>query len=184
VTTVYFIRHGQSEFNRIWSATGRDPLIRDAALSDLGHAQVEAAIPIANALRPDVVLSSPLSRALQTATGLFGRGDAVPIEVSALHAERITNTDDVGSPPHQLAERFPHLDFSALSDPWWPVGPVDDLGVPLESDDSFHARVAAFRSAIMARPESRIVVVGHGNFFGALLGRHLENCEVARWAPE
>jgi glucosyl-3-phosphoglycerate phosphatase len=181
VTTVYFIRHGQSEFNRIWAATGRDPLLRDAALSDLGHAQVEAGMPIANALRPDVVISSPLTRALQTTTGLFGRNDNVPIEVSALHAERITNTDDVGSTPKQLTERYPWLDFSQLSDPWWPVGPLDELGVPVESESSFEKRVADFKLMIAARPEARIAVVGHGNFFAALLGRHLDNCEVAKY---
>jgi glucosyl-3-phosphoglycerate phosphatase len=182
MTAVYFIRHGQSEFNRIWAATGRDPLLRDAALSDLGHAQVEAAVPIANALRPDVVISSPLTRALQTTTGLFGRGDNVAIEVSALQAERITNTDDVGSTPKQLAERYPWFDFSHLDDPWWPVGPPDELGVPLESNESFDKRVAGFRLMIAARSEARIVVVGHGNFFAALLGRHLDNCEVAQYS--
>ena len=175
---VYLIRHGESEFNRQWAATGRDPLIRDAPLSALGHAQIEATLPLAHALRPEVVLTSPLSRAVQTAVGLFST--LAPIVVDPTHAERITNTDDVGSSPHDLASRFPRLDFSALADPWWPVGPLDELGVPVESDDSFHRRVDAFVHALRKRPEERVVVVGHGEFFGALIGRHLDNCEVER----
>ena len=38
---------------------------------------------------------------------------------------------------------------------------------------------AAFRAMIAARPERVIAVVGHGGFFLHLLGRHLDNCEVA-----
>lgn len=177
-SVVYLIRHGESEFNRRWAATGRDPLIRDAPLSALGHAQIEATIPLAQALRPDVVLTSPLSRAVQTALGLFGV--TAPILVDPVHAERISNTDDVGSSPRELASRFPDLDFSSLDDPWWPVGPLDDLGVPVESDESFLARVDRFIRALQKRPEERVVVVGHGGFFGALCGRRLDNCEVAR----
>ncbi len=175
---IHFIRHGQSEFNRIWANTGRDPQIRDAPLSALGHAQVEAASPMALALRPDLIITSPLTRAIQTTIGLFGT-DVARIMVDPTHAERITNTDDVGSSPTDLQNRFSALDFRDLGDPWWPVGPVDELGVPLESDESFERRVAAFRSSMALRSQARIVVVGHGNFFGALLGRHLENCEIA-----
>jgi glucosyl-3-phosphoglycerate phosphatase len=175
---IHFVRHGQSEFNRIWALTGRDPQIRDAPLSALGHAQVEAASPMALALRPDLIITSPLTRAIQTTLGLFGT-DVAPIVVDAIHAERITNTDDVGSAPGDLANRFSALDFSELRDPWWPTGPLDELGVPLESDESFEGRVAEFCRSLTLRPQARIVVVGHGNFFGALLGRHLDNCEIA-----
>jgi glucosyl-3-phosphoglycerate phosphatase len=178
--SIHFIRHGQSEFNRVWDATGRDPQIRDAPLSPLGHAQVEAASPMALVLRPDLIITSPLTRAIQTTLGLFGT-DVAPIVVDATHAERITNTDDIGSSPVDLANRFSALKFGHLDDPWWPIGPVDELGVPIESDESFARRVAEFRVAAMARSEARIVVVGHGNFFAALVGRHLHNCEIARY---
>lgn len=178
--TVHFIRHGQSEFNRVWDVSGIDPLIRDAPLSPVGHEQVAVARAAALRLQPDVVITSPLTRAVQTTLGLFGGSD-VRIEVSALHTERVTNTDDIGSPPHVLAERFPALDFAHLPDVWWHDGPCDELGVPVEPRVRFRARVEAFIESLHLRDEAQLVVVGHGTFFGALLGIGLANCQIAHY---
>lgn len=181
--TVHFIRHGQSEFNRVWDATGVDPRIRDAPLSPLGHAQVDVTREAALALRPDIVITSPLTRAVQTTLGLFG-DTGVQIEVSALHTERVTNTDDIGSWPHLLGEWFPELSFSHLPMVWWHNGPLDDLGVPIEPGAPFRARVAAFVESLYLRDEERVVVVGHSTFFRELLGVHLANCEIAHYPLE
>jgi broad specificity phosphatase PhoE len=181
--TVHFIRHGQSEFNRVWDSTGIDPRIRDAPLSPLGHAQVDVARAAALELQPDVVITSPLARAVQTTLGLFG-GTGVPIEVSALHTERVTNTDDIGSWPHQLAEWFPSLEFAHLPMVWWHDGPVDEIGVPIEPGKVFRARVAAFVESLYLRTEERVVVVGHSTFFRELLGVWLANCEIAHYPLE
>ena len=175
--TVHLIRHGQSEFNRVWDVEGRDPLIRDAPLSDEGHAQVRAAREAALALQPDVVITSPLTRAIETTLGLYG-GSGVRIEVSALHAERVTNTDDIGSPPHVLAQRFPHLDFAHLEPVWWHDGPLDEVGVPVEPGRRFYPRVASWIDSLHARDEQNIAVVGHSTFFRAVLGRFPANCEI------
>ncbi len=40
---VYFIRHGQSEFNAAFTGGGIDPMIFDAPLTDMGLRQAEAA---------------------------------------------------------------------------------------------------------------------------------------------
>ncbi len=183
VPAITFIRHGESEFNRHWAATGTDPLIRDAPLSDFGHEQVRAARPAARALEPDLVISSPLTRALQTAVGLFGDDGTIPIVVDAGHRERVTGMDDIGSSPEDLAARFPRLSFAHLTPTWWHQGPVDELGVPVEPEDVFHRRVASFLRSLDALPPGRIVVVGHRNFFARILGRHLDNCEIAPYAP-
>lgn len=181
--TITFIRHGQSEFNRHWAATGTDPLIRDAPLSDLGHEQVRAARPAARALQPDLVICSPLTRALQTAVGLFGDDEAAPIVIDASPRERVTDTDDIGSHPAELATRFPRLSFAHLTPTWWHQGPVDQRGVPVEPADVFHQRVRSFLVSLDGLPHERIVVVGHGNFFAHILGRHLDNCEIAPYTP-
>jgi len=57
--TVHLIRHGQSEFNRVWDGEGRDPLVRDAPLSEVGHEQVRAAREAALTLESDVVPVEP-----------------------------------------------------------------------------------------------------------------------------
>ncbi len=135
---ISFIRHGQSEFNRHWAATGTDPLIRDAPLSELGHAQVAAARAAAQALEPDVVITSPLTRAVQTAVGLFGDDGAVPIVVDAMHRERVTNTDDIGSQCKRLYHAMPDpqiradlihcvMDVGSGHNRWYVMGIFDEL---------------------------------------------------------
>src|SRR5271166_1463063 len=61
------MRHGQSEFNAHFTATRKDPGIVDAPLTDLGHAQARAA---AEELKHEAlrrIVTSPYTRALQTA---------------------------------------------------------------------------------------------------------------------
>ena len=77
--TVILIRHGQSTFNAHFEATGTDPGHVDARLTDTGHRQAaEARAKIAAFPRPDLVISTPLTRALQTTLGIFG-GSGIPV---------------------------------------------------------------------------------------------------------
>jgi len=41
--SMILMRHGQSEFNLLFTATRRDPGIIDAPLTELGHAQAQEA---------------------------------------------------------------------------------------------------------------------------------------------
>jgi broad specificity phosphatase PhoE len=179
--TIHLIRHAQSTFNAAYAETGADPFHYDARLSPLGLAQVEEIRARARRLPCEVVIASPLTRALQTAFGLFG-GHA-RIEVQALHRERQEHSCDVGRPPRLLAEEFPELAFDHLDDPWWHHPDRDENGVVVEPLAAFHARVAAFPRWLAARPEAAIVVVGHGAFFERLIGRVPENCEIVPWKP-
>jgi broad specificity phosphatase PhoE len=177
--SVDLIRHGQSTFNAHYEATGQDPLHFDARLTELGQQQVAAARDRYRDRDYDVVLASPLTRAIQTAHGIFGdRG--IPIEICALHREWQISSCDIGRNVAELRADFPHLDFSTLSDPWWRLDvPACALGFPQESEEHLQERVRAFAALIAERPEERIAVVGHGDFFRRLIGRHLANCERA-----
>ena len=85
----------------------------------------------------------------------------------------------------ELIEEFPHLNFGGLPDPWWlHEGPPCELGFPQETEEHLAQRLAAFKGMIAARAEPRIAVVGHGDFFSRLIGRHLDNCEMAEWDPD
>lgn len=180
--TIHLIRHGQSTFNAAQAATGRDPLHFDARLSPLGLTQVVETQARARALPCDIVIATPLTRALQTAVGLFD-GHA-PIIVEHLHREYQESSCDMGRSPKQLAREFPALAFDHLDDPWWHHDDFDANGVASEPWDAFLARVARFRDWVMARPEQAIVVVGHGTFFSHLTGRPLlANCEILPWQP-
>jgi broad specificity phosphatase PhoE len=173
---IHLIRHGQSTFNALFD------LHFDARLSQIGIEQVAAARQAALDIPADLVVVSPLTRAIQTAVGLFGEVD-VPIIVTDLHRERLENTCDIGRSPSALSAEFPMLTFDHLSDPWWHNGPEDDRGVAVEPDHLFARRVTDFSLWLRARPEDVVVVVGHGEFLRRLSGRYLRNCEIMEWRP-
>ena len=63
-THTFLIRHGQSTFNELFDATGIDPLHHDARLTSKGRHQVVAAKEAAQRLGVDLVVVSPLTRAI------------------------------------------------------------------------------------------------------------------------
>lgn len=179
---VHCIRHGQSTFNAYWEkAVGTDPLHFDASLSDLGHQQVAAAAPTLRDVDYDLIVTSPLTRAIQTTLGLFKDHPAESrIRVECLHREHLANSCDVGRSPAALREIFPALAFEHLEEIWWHRdGAPDERGIVVEPEAVLAGRVGAFRQWLSARPERLIAVVGHGTFFYHLTGRHLQNCEIA-----
>ena len=146
---VYVIRHAQSVYNQEFAKTGRDPLVRDAKLTAKGHSQtlqLNAALRKLE-LRPDLIVTSPLSRAIQTTMAAFDHffseynksastaeadgssspsptsasAALVPVEVCHHHSEFVDASCDVGRPPSVLAADFKHpaLSFSHLPNPWF-----------------------------------------------------------------
>jgi broad specificity phosphatase PhoE len=66
-------------------------------LSETGHEQVRQARPTLADVPVEIVIVSPLTRALQTALGLFGEHpSAPPMLVAHLARERVENSCDVG----------------------------------------------------------------------------------------
>ncbi|GAB4820874.1 hypothetical protein N2152v2_007920 [Parachlorella kessleri] len=107
-----------------------DPLLYDTRLTANGQAQAQrAAAKVATLLpAPEVVVISPLTRALQTADVVFG-GQPWPRVVQPLAAERLYLSSDVGRHRELLEQDFPHHDFAHLplsaelqSAAWWHVG--------------------------------------------------------------
>src|SRR5438045_1546631 len=113
------IRHGRTEFNRIFSLTRRDPGIRDPQLTETGRRQAVAVAAALQALKLRRLISSPYARALETAEIIAGLLK-LPITVEALVAERCVFACDVGSELATLRGRWPDITFDHLSDPWWP----------------------------------------------------------------
>jgi broad specificity phosphatase PhoE len=179
--TVLCIRHGESTFNAAWRAAPHDPLHFDARLSASGHEQVRRARTAVLHYPVELVITSPLTRALQTTVGLFGDHPSGPrVEVSALLRERVENSCDLGRSPAELAAEFPSLDFARLDGVWWHAeGTPDHRGVCIEPVPLVQARVAAFRDYVSSRPESIVAVVGHGTFLFYLTDRVFGNCGVA-----
>ncbi len=188
---VHLIRHGESTFNAAYRETGQDPIDYDAPLSPTGHRQVAGRRAAFDGLVIDLVVTSPFTRAIETALGLFGHRD-VAILVESLHCERLGASCDIGRAPAALRADFPDLAFDHLDDPWWYVDgtgnslleiPANGRGGPigttfgLEPIDNLLTRIAAFRDWLQARPEQAIAAVGHATYFAEMTGHMLQNCE-------
>jgi len=178
---VHCIRHGQSTFNAHFAETGCDPIHPDAPLTELGRRQVAERAPELRQYAYELVVTSPLTRAIQTTLGLFGDHPASPpIHVECLHREFLESSCDVGRAPSLLSQDFPHLSFGHLDEIWWHnEGEPDERGFVVEPPQILGRRVGQFREWLLLRPERMIAVVGHGTFFYHLTGRQLQNCEVA-----
>jgi broad specificity phosphatase PhoE len=203
---VHLVRHGQGVHNVAAALYGgpayRDPALKDALLDDTGKAQARAlGQRIRDArIHVDVVLVSPLTRALQTATLMFeggggGEGEgagggapSVPMDAVELCREAHGGHPCDQRRARSVIEReFPHVSFTGIAtdaDTWHDPDrreTVRDVSV----------RCDAFLEVLRARKERNIVVVSHGVFLETLLNRsalvctddaakvrRFENCEM------
>ena len=169
------LRHGQSEFNLHFTATRRDPGIKDPRLTPLGHSQAEAAAEALQAEGIRRVIASPYTRALQTAAPV-ARRLGLPVLVSPLVRERYAFTCDVGSPATALRAEWPDLDLAHVEEVWWPAEE--------EPADQVMARAARFRGEMAALEDWRhTLVVAHWGFILAMTGRSVGNGEWLRCDP-
>ncbi len=171
------IRHGQSEFNVVYSLTRVDPGIPDPRLTELGKAQAleAAAARASHGVRR--LIASPYTRALETARIIAGEL-GVSISVDPLVGERAAYHCDIGSPPAELKRRFPDLDFAHLGDPWW----HDHVGLGRdETEEELAARGARFRAHAAALADrGDVAVVTHWGFIRTLTGLQAKNAEIVR----
>merc|ERR1711879_378009 len=154
---------------------------KDAKLTENGLRQsVDARLAWAsplfedgNANEADLVIVSPLRRAVQTAAGLAGKLDDLTSDggsektwkrfrIVELCSEARFAPADSGIDRKTLLREFPGLihwqNFDKLRDDW----------CAKENYCSLQHRVTMFREFLRNQPEQRIVVVGHSAFFAYL----------------
>jgi broad specificity phosphatase PhoE len=169
------IRHGQSEFNVVYSVTRVDPGIRDPRLTEEGRAQALAVARLIAEERPARLVTSPYTRALETAEIIAG-ALSLPITVDARVGERAAFACDVGTPISALRARWADLALDHLDDIWWPVLE--------ESEEALGRRCEAFRGHIAQAEDWRdVAVVTHWGFIRGLTGMTVPNCAVLRVDP-
>eukprot|EP00798_Chlamydomonas_sp_ICE-L_P016601 gene16601-22841_t len=185
---IHAMRHGTTEMNVFLrnnpygSGTFRDPGFFDTVLTPDGRegAKMASRKVKALAVKPEVLVVSPLTRALQTADFAFGHMD-VPVVVEALARERVWLSSDCGSSPEELARNWPaeRYSFSHLPAIWWSNGGnKDPKHVVLEPEEDLTARVQLFREWLLARPEKVIGLVAHWGLLDELTGDSFSNCEL------
>ena len=142
-TDIYFVRHGQTDWNITWKLQGR----ADIPINANGRAQAEALRARLAGVRLDAAYVSPLCRAQQTAHILL-RGTNVPLYTQPALAER-----DFGAYEGLRKEDF---DFEAF---WHPEVPCPAPGA--EPAGAFYARVQGFLRAL-GRGPGAVLLVAHG----------------------
>jgi len=165
VPSIYFARHGQSVAN----AKGVIAGISDSQLTEKGiqQARNEAARIHAEGIRFDMILSSPLSRAYDTAM--------VIAEVNGFSKEGIILVDDLrekaagdfeGKPIHEL--------YDATREEIVQAG--------AESFDEFAARVRRANAEIAKYAIGITLVVGHAGFYrmAQAVAKELPPAEMVR----
>ncbi len=169
------LRHGQSEFNLLFTATRRDPGIPDPKLTELGHQQAQAAAEALADAPIRRIIASPYTRALETAAPI-ARRLGVPVIVTPTVRERYAFSCDIGSPRTELSLRWPDLDLAHLDEVWWPV--IE------EPEQQVEARAALFRAEMAALPDWQdTLVVSHWGFILAMTGQRAMNGEWLRCDP-
>jgi broad specificity phosphatase PhoE len=169
------LRHGQSEFNLLFTQTRRDPGIADPKLTPLGHQQARDAVGALRGERIRRIITSPYTRALQT-TAPLAKALGVEVFVNPIVRERYAFACDIGSPRTELAMAWPEHDFSAIDEIWWPA--VE------EPAEAVQARAALFRAEMAALSDwSDTLVVSHWGFILAMTGVRVTNGEWLRCDP-
>lgn len=103
-------------------------------------------------ISPNIILCSPLQRAMGTASLLFGeRSTIVPIPL-------LKDMKGAGTNADVLQERYPTIVVPPLEPSWW-------VAINERSD-----RVAALRSLLIERKEREIAVVSHPDILHELCG--------------
>ncbi|NLI26254.1 MAG: histidine phosphatase family protein [Acetobacter sp.] len=163
------LRHCQSEFNRLFSATRRDPGIPDPPLSLHGKQQAENLVTALKDYHFSRVIVSPFTRTLQTAYPLCKARGILP-EIHPLVRERAAFSCDVGSPPSLLASQWPDIDFTQLEETWWTQG--------IEPEAAVDQRAELFRKEMDSLNDHKdTLVVSHWGFLFALTGESMENAQ-------
>ncbi|KAH7352509.1 hypothetical protein KP509_19G049400 [Ceratopteris richardii] len=116
---VHLIRHGHTTYldGHLRTKSGNHPF--DVILSPLGFQQAAALKDKISGLGAEVILTSPLTRALQTLLNAVDFTQARRVEVCHLHTEHVSNSGDVGRPSSMLSREFPMLSFTGLEEVWW-----------------------------------------------------------------
>lgn len=161
--SVLVVRHPQTVLNAAGCYIGRG----DSPLTEVGQEQVKWLEQVAAFWQPELVVSSPLGRALDAARAVAPGG----VEVRVLmDLQEVDFGQAEGRTYSELQELGIRLDYHS-------GGPVAPDG---ETGDSFAERVRRAAAAIEACA-CRVLVVTHGGVMRRLLVHWLELPEMAAW---
>lgn len=170
---LHLVRHAQG-FHNVDGSVMRTEAGLDARLTPEGASQCAALQALTQSLRPELIVSSPLTRTLQTAQLSFGPQRALsraPMIALESVRETVNFLCDARRDRSVLASEFTDVDFSGCpddADPLWRRyekvhGTQAEYSGHRESDDlpNIATRARSAFAWLAARPEKEIVIVSH-----------------------
>ena len=169
------MRHGESEFNVVYKKTRVDPGIRDPKLTDAGRKQVTDAVRYLAGRPIERILTSPYTRALQTAS-IVAESLRVAVHVDPRIGERAAFACDIGTPGAELRNQWPNLHLDHIDEQWWPT--------PIESEEQLDQRCIHFRhTQSQSEDWQKTLVVSHWGFIRGLTGHTVDNAQLVEFDP-
>lgn len=158
---VWIVRHGETEWSRDGRHTGRT----DVELTGVGEEQAKGLVPLLGDLQPDLVLCSPLRRAMRTAelagASAFEVADGLQ-EWDYGELEGRTTSDIRSDLPGWTIWTGP-----------WPGG---------ENDSDVARRADRLIGRLLEGDAERVLLVGHGHFSRVLAARWVgEAVRAGQW---
>ncbi len=201
---------GSHDFTDIFTTPEQQQKYHDTPLSPFGLKQARIlgseSIPPKFTKNCDLVVTSPLTRALQTFDlgikpylPISDTSNAIAIPIVALPyaAERLYLISDVGRPIREVQNEFPYVDFQSSFeetdtndelwwyqpsnlesyDEWRPTGQQQKYACPAEPYDVFNVRMSRLYYWLQNRPEMNIIVVCHHGVIDWMLDLSFANCQ-------
>jgi phosphoserine phosphatase len=155
------MRHGETAWNREGRVMGRQPV----ELDEGGRAQVEMAVPLARQLGLDLIVSSPLARAVQSAE-IISRGvDGLEI-LTDERLEEVRYGAWEGKTYYQLIKDETYISYRKA--------PLESLTPGGETIRDVQQRgVAAVDAAVTAHRGKRILFISHGDIIRTVLCHYM-----------
>ncbi|MGO9604776.1 MAG: histidine phosphatase family protein [Candidatus Binataceae bacterium] len=151
------MRHGETPWNREGRVMGKSPV----DLDEDGRVQVESAVPLARLLAPQLIISSPLARARQSAE-IIGKGIGIADVIDDPRLREVEYGRWEGMVYNDLIKDPHYIHYREH--------PLDEPTPGGETIYHVQARgVEAVRHTIAANPGKRVLFVSHGDIIRTVL---------------
>lgn len=181
---VTVIRHGEAQHNVSDAFLHK----RNTCLTARGRRQAQNLRRLVSQLRPDIVVTSPILRALQTTKAMGFKG---PTVVAPDARERVACDMHLCDLPVQgVPRQFQSFDWSPWRQQTEAAGGTEKYlsairDFDLQSNANIRSRAKKFTRYLESRPEGNIALVSHGAFLMHLTsGSYMDNCEVRTYEVE
>jgi broad specificity phosphatase PhoE len=156
--TLYILRHGQTELNRLNIVQGSGV---DSELNDIGYAQAKAFYEAHQHIDFDLIVTSKLRRTHQTVQGFLDKN--IPWEQTADVNEISWGIHEGQHQSPEQNERYQKMIAE------WQSGNLDASIEEGESARQLLERIERFIAWVKTRPERRILVATHGRAIRGLI---------------